>query len=154
MGMDTDQLIAFHFLQGVTESVNTMAGFSLQEAKEASDQDLNEIMSSMLVTGERNALLSISTSKGSASILTAYMTGSDIDQIDEGALTDGICELVNMAAGFIKAKLSEHEKVLALSSPFSYLGSGSKIIIKRYVKRFEHLLISDQVQLKVHIYFI
>jgi len=141
----------------VRDVLGTMAGFELMqmalgEAERSSHPA--EITGAMLLRGQRDAMLSISTKKITAEVIVAYMTGLLPDEVDLDDLYDGVSELVNLVAGRTKAQLSGHGLHFELSPPLTIVGDGHFIIHKNQVTKISLKYGSGEIELFVELFFI
>ncbi len=124
--------------QSIKDVLGTMAGFELNRlelTKEEQRSHLSEITGAMLLRGNRDSMLSISSNKSTAEVIVAYMTGIMPDEIEEEDLYDGISELVNLVAGRTKAQLSGEYLHFELSPPITIVGDNHFIIHKNKVTK-------------------
>lgn len=143
------------FISSLSETVSIMSGISLINTPLMEESDYKgDIVGAMVLPGRKNALLVISTSRTSAEILVAYMTGIDISDQKDYELYDGMAEIVNMVAGMTKAKFENTENSFSLSSPFTIIGENIKLVTKNSIEKYENFLESNDVQLKLGIYYL
>ncbi|WP_414732874.1 chemotaxis protein CheX [Acetobacterium carbinolicum] len=141
------------FVAALLESVERMSGFVLTEVKafQESEQD-NEIIGAMVLQGVNSMLLTLGTNKKSAAPLVSFMTGIETEDLDQELLNDGITELINMVGGSARASLEATNYKFILSVPFTLVGEGVKIVVKKRTDSFMAKLVCDQLNLMLRVY--
>ncbi|HEY9061073.1 MAG TPA: chemotaxis protein CheX [Pseudobacteroides sp.] len=143
-----------YFVEGLSEAVGKMTGFSVDQiGKDDSRLKTIELSGAMILSGQRNALLMVSVSRKTASNLISYMVGVDAGDLTEDELSDGISELVNMAAGIAKIKMAEGGIEFNLSSPFAITGDNIRVTVKRHIERYEYTIGCEDVVLSIGIFY-
>lgn len=142
------------FVEGLSDAVEKMTGFAVDQIGKG-DLEANsiELSGAMILSGQRNALLMVSVSRKTASNLISYMVGVDAGDLTEDELSDGISELVNMAAGIAKMKMAKSGIDFNLSSPFAIAGDNIRVIVKRHIERYEYAIGCEDVVLSIGIFY-
>jgi CheY-specific phosphatase CheX len=151
---DYQEKLAINFLSGVNETILKMTGFSLTENIHKDNDCSNDIAGMVFMTGLKNTVFLLSTQKEVASVFVSYMTGIEESNLKNTDIYDGISEILNMAAGLAKSKLEDNEKILKLSSPISIIGTNIAFQTKNFVRKYEYNLYSDDMKIKVGVYYI
>jgi chemotaxis protein CheX len=120
--------------RAVIEVIGTIAGVDFVRHQESTPKQHNNsggLTGAMLVHGERNALLSITLSKGDAAAIVSAMTGVNQSGLSDVDLYDGVAEMANMVAGRAKALLSGTGYHYAITAPFTIVGEKHFIVYKK-----------------------
>jgi CheY-specific phosphatase CheX len=141
------------FVAALLESVERMSGFVLNEVKndQATAPD-HEIIGAMVLQGENAMLLTLGTNKTSAAPLVSFMTGIETAALDDNLLNDGVTELINMVGGSARARLEATNYKFILSVPFTLVGEGVKIEVKKRTDSFIARLVCDEIDLMLRLY--
>lgn len=148
------QVIPGHvFVTALLESVERMSGFVLTDVKDYQESEKDhEIIGAMVLQGENSMLLTLETNKHNAAPLVSFMTGIEIDDLNENLLNDGITELINMVGGSARARLETTNYKFFLSVPFTLVGESVKIVVKKRTDSFFARLVCDEIKLTLKIY--
>jgi chemotaxis protein CheX len=142
--------IASYFTQSLSQALSTMAGFEINSIS-CNKENLSilkpSIMGSMILHGERIAVVSLAMEYNTALMIMAYMTGILPEELEEQDLFDGVAELVNIMAGEVKAKLSNTPNHFTLTSPFSLEGQNLRIIYKHNIPRVCKRLMAGEMEI-------
>ncbi|KNY29553.1 chemotaxis protein CheX [Pseudobacteroides cellulosolvens] len=150
----TSMTVLHHcFVEALCEAVEKMTGFCVCETSKDCEIKSTDISGAMILSGERNALFVVSVSRKTALNLISFMVGEDADHLSEEELSDGISELVNMAAGIAKIKLLDSDKKFNLSSPFAVTGDNIRITVKKHIERYEYTIGCEDVVLGIGIFY-
>lgn len=141
------------FVAALLESVEQMSGFVLNAVNhdQATAPD-HEIIGAMFLQGDNAMLLTLETDKGSAAPLVSFMTGIETAALDDNLLNDGITELINMVGGSARARLEASNYKFFLSVPFTLVGEGIKIEVKKRTDSFIARLVCDEIDLMLRLY--
>lgn len=141
------------FVAALLETVERMSGFVLHEVK--NDQQAepdHEIIGAMVLQGANAMLLTLETNKHSAAPLVSFMTGIETAALDAELLNDGITELINMVGGSARARLEASNYKFILSVPFTLVGDGVNVVVKKRTDRFSAQLVCDEIELMLRVY--
>jgi len=153
-GIEKFEVLPGHvFVAALLETVERMSGFVLDEVKndQQSEQD-HEIIGAMVLQGENAMLLTLETNKDSAAPLVSFMTGIETEALDAELLNDGITELINMVGGSARARLEATNYKFFLSVPFTLVGCGVKVVVKKRTDSFRARLVCDEISLMLRVY--
>lgn len=129
-------LTSWYFSKVVKDTINKVTGLEVLEEKYISESNNtfnNQISSIVILTGEKNLMISISMSFKTATILVAYMTDIPQAEIKLEEQSDGIDEIANMIAGQTKAKLASVGHHYIYMQPFTIVGDNHHILQKSKV---------------------
>lgn len=145
------------FVAALLETVEQMSGFVLHEVKNEVSAapeagQAHEIIGAMVLQGEQAMLLTLETNKKSAAPLVSFMTGIERTALDAELLNDGITELINMVGGSARARLEATNYKFVLSVPFTLVGDGVKVVVKKRTDSFMARLICDEIELLLRVY--
>lgn len=141
------------FVAALLETVEQMSGFVLNEVKNDPEADqAHEIIGAMVLQGENTMLLTLETNKKSAAPLVSFMTGIETAALDAELLNDGITELINMVGGSARARLETTNYKFVLSVPFTLVGDGVKVVVKKRTDSFIARLVCDEIELLLRVY--
>nr|WP_320026381.1 chemotaxis protein CheX [uncultured Acetobacterium sp.] len=141
------------FVAALLETVEQMSGFVLNEVKNDPEADqAREIIGAMVLQGENTMLLTLETNKKSAAPLVSFMTGIETAALDAELLNDGITELINMVGGSARARLETTNYKFVLSVPFTLVGDGVKVVVKKRTDSFIARLVCDEIELLLRVY--
>ncbi len=151
--IDNKSFFAF-FIDGLRESIRKMTGFIIEEEELIHNDKLCiEVGGGMILVGQKKSLLIISSNKATAGILISYLTGTEFDEVEESQIASGMSELVNMTAGLAKTSLADTARAFSLAPPFAVIGNNIKFIVDDYVEKYETILASSEVLLKIGLYY-
>ncbi len=134
----------YFFSSTMKEIIHTMTGLELSE-EWPSIEDLKDFVAQftgvVILTGEKNIMISISMSTITISTLTAFMVGIQREQLSDEDLNDGISEIANVIGGKVKAKLAMSGSRYTILTPFTIKGQGHYITQRKnvllFVKKFK-----------------
>lgn len=140
----------------IKDVIEITTGLCIEEAllQEICKINKGEISGVMLISGERNALMSLTMSKELCAIIISYMTGIEKNDITDEEIYDGAAELVNMIAGRAKAILSGTEYHFSITPPFTIIGQDHFIVHKDKIFNITKKYIIDDRSLFLQIYYI
>lgn len=119
---ETHHDILSPFVHGVLEMLSTMLYLEAEQV-DGPPQPAN-ISAMIALTGAHTGAVVLSLSLDEARELVAAMLGMDLDQVDEETLRDGIGEMTNIAAGYVRATLASKGIEFKLSVPTLHVGEG------------------------------
>ena len=126
-------LSSWHFSKVIKDIFSKVTGLDMLEEKNTLDisKSFNiQISGIVILTGQKNIMISISMPYKVATILVAYMTDIPQAEIKLEEQSDGIAEITNMIAGQIKAKLSSIGQHYIYMQPFTIVGDNHYILQK------------------------
>ena len=150
MSVAQNDVVYKRFVQVIDEVFSTMVGFEVQAIPirvEERKAIRNEISGMMLLTGENNAMISLSMTHVHAALIIAYMTGIAVEELSQSDVCDGMAELVNMIGGRAKAILSGTEYYYQLTSPFTVVGEQVFITYKNKALQWSAKFCSSEVEM-------
>jgi chemotaxis protein CheX len=144
------------FTVAIREVVEVMTGLCVEEDQSQKDCKIRkgEISGSMLILGERNALVSLTMSKELCTTIISYMTGIEKNDITDEEIYDGAAELVNMVAGRAKAIVSNTKYHFNITPPFTIIGQDHFIVHKDKIFNITKNYIIDDRSLFLQVYYI
>lgn len=145
------------FSDAVTEVINTAANLELHEINADSichGKYTGIVSGVMLLTGERNAVLSLTISQYEAAALVSYMTGNLPEELGKEEICDGIAELVNMTAGRAKVKLKGTEYHFNITPPFSILGRDYSTVYKSGIPRIHKKFAAGDMVISLEVAYV
>lgn len=135
------------FSNAAIDIVSTAAGVEIHEKKSGTAENekcISQVSGVMLLCGEKNGVLSLTMSQGTAAVLVSYMTGASPGEICIEELCDGVAELTNMIAGRAKVDLQGTDYHYNITPPFSIVGENYSTVYKSRVLRiFKRFTIED-----------
>lgn len=149
------------FVAALLETVEQMSGFVLTEVQNGVSHQIStdpeagqthEIIGAMVLQGEQAMLLTLETNRNSAAPLVSFMTGIETAALDADLLNDGITELINMVGGSARARLEATNYKFVLSVPFTLVGDGVKVVVKKRTDSFVARLVCDEIELLLRVY--
>lgn len=143
--------------QAVIDVFATMAGLDMCETKEltqACKPGPNELTGVMMVLSGRNAVLSIMMDKKAAQTIISFMTGTELDEIVDAELYDGVAELINMIAGRLKALLIGTEYHFSITPPFTIVGKNHFIAYKQTMSQIMMHFQADETQVQLNLTYL
>ncbi|MGE5404011.1 MAG: chemotaxis protein CheX [Candidatus Saccharibacteria bacterium] len=145
------------FLSAMNDVVGTMAGFAMKEYRDDLDERQShsgEITGAMLVLGEKNAMVTITMEKETASVLVAYMTGIDPAELEDEEVFDGVAELVNLVTGRAKAIMAGTEYYFNITPPFTIVGSDHYIMHKSRASKVAMKYVAGELEFFLELFYI
>lgn len=143
--------------QAVIDVFATMAGLDMCETKkltQACKPSQNELTGVMMVLSGRNAVLSIMMDKKAAQTIISFMTGTDLHEIVDAELYDGVAELINMIAGRLKALLIDTEYHFSITPPFTIVGKNHFIAYKQTMSQIMMHFQADETQVQLNLTYL
>lgn len=136
------------FVEALTNAIQTMTGF-IVEANAAYDEsnDEKDIVGAIVLYGEKKLLLTLMANRNTALLLTAYMTGMDIDELTDNIICDSITEFINIVGGSARAALADSNYSFKITVPFTITGKGVQLMVKKRTDRFIVGFNSNEVKL-------
>jgi len=128
--MGTGDKLELIFSDVLTEIISTISGFSLEVLSQETDNGFEDMVGVMSLNGKNNIMFFVSAKETDMRILCSYMTGILQTEVTKNDTEDALCELVNMAAGSAKLRLSDRNHMITLSSPFVIKGKDITIATK------------------------
>lgn len=129
----------YFFSNTMKEIIHTMTGLELSEEKPSIDE-LKDFVAQftgvVILTGEKNIMISISVGKETISTITAFMVGLQRENLSDEDLNDGISEIANVVGGKVKAKLAMGGSRYTILTPFTIKGRGHYITQRKNVLLF------------------
>jgi len=137
------------FAKALKDVVAIVAGMSFERAYTVNESLGDELVGMMSLQGQKVSLLAITCSLQGVRLLCSHMLGVHEDEITDRDMGDAICELVNMTAGSVKARLRETAYEYTLTTPFAMKGKGLQFIVKDRVSVVQVVLSSGEIELKL-----
>ena len=150
MAVVQNDFVYKRFVQVIDEVFTTMVGLEVQATpieREERKAIRNEISGMMFLTGEHNAMISLSMTNSSAALVIAYITGITMEELSPSDVCDGMAELVNMIGGRAKAILSGSEYHYQLTSPFTVVGEQVFVTYKNKALQWSAKFCSSEVEM-------
>ena len=147
----------WHFSNTIKDIIRTMTGLELIEEKFHEDnlKEFNGSLSSViLLTGNKNIMITLTMSKEAACTLVGFITGMKYSEIKEEDLYDGIAEIANMLGGQFKAKLAVNGQNYKYLTPFTIAGEDHHIVQKSKVYGISKIYHAGSIKIKVGICFL
>jgi CheY-specific phosphatase CheX len=151
--MDTDDNLEIIFSDVLTEIVSTISGFSLEVLSQDDENCFEDMVGVMSLCGKKNIMLFISSKETDMQVLCSYMTGITQEEVTKNDTEDALCELVNMAAGSAKLRLSGSDYVYNLSPPFLMKGQGMSIVAKNKNRVVSKVFGNGEIAVKLKIVY-
>ena len=147
--MDIDDKLELIFSDVLTEIISTISGFSFEVLSQEKDNSFEDMVGVMSLSGKTNIMFFVSAKETDMRILCSYITGIPQDEVTKSDAEDALCELVNMAAGSAKLRLSGSDYVYTLSSPFAVKGQNMSIAAKNKTRVISRVLGNDEISVKL-----
>ncbi|MFZ5354639.1 MAG: chemotaxis protein CheX [Bacillota bacterium] len=147
----------FYFSNTIKDIMRTMTGLEVFEEKvtgEVLKEIKQQISGVIVITGPKNIMFSLSMSEYSAKGVVSSMTGIKMEELEWEDLIDGIAELVNVAAGKIKAKLCTSGDNYICMLPYTIYGDNHHIIHKNKKASLLRMYHNDRLVMLARAYFI
>lgn len=145
------------FTTSLLETFRTVSGidFNLVEDQQVDNQDSGLTVSGfMLLTGERNILLTLSLPWDTAITLVSFTAGISPDEISNEDVYDSIAEFTNMVAGGAKHMLAESENHFQLTTPFAVSGNDFSIFFRKNIESYLKVFKNEELQIYLNISFL
>ena len=146
------QILEKSLSNAIENVIGTMAGVTLSSSeKNPPDNALlnTQIIGVMMLVGDMNAMLCLTMSNDTASLLVSYMTGIQADQLKNDDVYDGVSELINMISGSAKSLLKDTKYSFRLTAPFTVVGENRFIIHKGKGNKFSKKFIFGEIELNL-----
>ncbi|MCL2440572.1 MAG: chemotaxis protein CheX [Treponema sp.] len=150
--MNIDEELGQIFSSVLMEIVSTISGFSLDIIPD-SDESFDEMTGIMSLCDNNSRILFISAKEKDMRQLCSYMIGVPQEEISSDDVDDSLCELVNMAAGSAKLRLSGSDCKFNLSSPFLLKGDNMRISGKKKTRIISKTLGNGDITIKIKIVY-
>ncbi|MCY6369914.1 chemotaxis protein CheX [Clostridium ganghwense] len=139
----------------IKDVIQTMTGLYIEENTYKENSTVKgEISGVMIITGEKNALMSLTMSKEVASLIIGYMTGNLPSDLSDEEVYDGAAELINMIAGRTKALLTGKKYYFNLTPPFAIVGDKHFILHKNKILKIMKSYSIEGKELLLQVYYI
>lgn len=142
------KIISDVFSRLLQDAINTTTGFLLnivEYAQNSTGED--EIIGTLLMSGNKNLLLMISADENSARKIVSYMTGIETKELSKEMLCDGITEIINIVGGGARIVFENTEFKFSMSVPFTITGNNIDIVAKRRIDRYIADFVNNDIKL-------
>jgi len=139
------------YLNSLAEVISTTTGIHLHVKTQEIDFSFNEIVGVMSLDGQKNGMLFISAKAPDIRLLCSNMIGVPINDVTNDDIDDTMCEIVNMAAGSAKVRLSDTYYMFSLSQPFVIKGKDVSFVTKSPTEVSSGTLGNNDLSIKLKI---
>ena len=151
--MDDDHKLGFVFSDVLLEVISTSSGFSFEVLSQENDYDFDAITGVMNLNGDKGIMLFVTANEPDMRELCSCMIGVHADEVTTPDIEDALCEIVNMAAGGAKLRLSDTDYSFKISQPFIIRGDNMTILTKKRAHMISRTLGNSELSLKLKIIF-
>ena len=151
--MDIDHKLGFVFTDVLLEVISTSAGCSFEVLSQETDYDFETVTGVMNLNGEKGVMLFVTANEPDMRELCSCMTGVSKDDVTAADIEDALCEIVNMAAGGAKLRLSDTDYSFMISQPFIIRGDNITVLTKKRTHIISRTLGNGEISIKLKLIF-
>jgi len=141
------------YSEALQEVITRMSGINLQVKSQEKDSCFEEMTGLMILNGKKSGMLFVSAKKDDLVVLCSGIIGVKPAQVTDKDIEDTVCELVNMAAGNAKLRLSGTDFMSELTPPLAIKGRDMVIITKERTHVISGTLSNGEITVKFKVVY-